>query len=95
MGKLSYDTLDAIEKLPCYIEQEGQNCVAMHAPKNRASDQGEARWYDAECSSEKPFICQAFGVSSPYTLTVSTALDMLGGYIVGAGTVHSSQSTQV
>lgn len=69
--------------------------MAIHAPKNRASDQGEPRWYDAECASEKPFVCQAFGVSTPYTLTVTTELDMLGGYIMGAGTVQSSTFAQV
>ncbi|CAN0376988.1 unnamed protein product, partial [Ectocarpus sp. 12 AP-2014] len=63
--------------------------------RKRAADQGEARWYDDECEAEKPFVCQAFGISTPFSLSVSTELEMAGGYIVGAGTVTSSTFAQV
>lgn len=69
--------------------------MAIRGSKRRAADQEEARWYDDECGSEKPFICQAFGISKPFLLTVSTELRLAGGYLVGAGTVMSSTLAQV
>ena len=69
--------------------------MAIRGSKRRAADQREARWYDDECGSEKPFVCQAFGVSKPFLLTVSTELRLAGGYIVGAGTIMSSTLAQV
>lgn len=69
--------------------------MAIRGSKRRAADQGEARWYDDKCDSEKPFVCQAFGISNPFLLTVSTELQIAGGYIVGAGTVISSILAQV
>lgn len=75
--------------------QVSENCVAIRGSKRLAADQGEPRWYDDHCDSEKPFVCQAFGVSTPFFLTVSTELRLAGGYIVGAGTIVSSTSAQV
>lgn len=69
--------------------------MAIRGSKRRAADQGEARWYDDACDAEKPFVCQAFGVSEPFFLTVSTELRLTGGCIVGAGTVISSTLAQV
>lgn len=77
------------------IGQAGENCVAIRGSKRRAADQGQARWYDDECDSEKPFVCQAFGISNPFSLTVSTELQLAGGYIVGSGTIISSTLAQV
>ncbi|CAM9787351.1 unnamed protein product, partial [Hapterophycus canaliculatus] len=78
-----------------FESDEAQHCVAIQDSKKQAQDQGEARWYDDECESEKPFVCQAFGVSTPFFLTVSTELRIAGGYLVGAGTVISSTLAQV
>ena len=69
--------------------------MAMRNSKRRAADQREARWYDDECDSQKPFVCQAFGVSKPFVLTVSNQLRLAGGYVIGAGTIVSSTSAQV
>lgn len=69
--------------------------MAIRGSKRRAADQGEARWYDDECDTERPFVCQAFGISTPFLLTVSTELQLAGGYIVGAGTIVSSTFAQV
>ncbi|CAN0486179.1 unnamed protein product, partial [Ectocarpus sp. 12 AP-2014] len=76
-------------------DEAGEHCVAMQGSRKRAADQGEARWYDDECEAKKPFVCQAFGISTPFSLSVSTELEMAGGYIVGAGTVTSSTLAQV
>ncbi|CBJ49166.1 hypothetical protein Esi_0207_0025 [Ectocarpus siliculosus] len=76
-------------------DEAGEHCVATQGSRKRAADQGEARWYDDECEAEKPFVCQAFGISTPFSLSVSTELEMAGGYIVGAGTVTSSTLAQV
>eukprot|EP00752_Nemacystus_decipiens_P010621 g9459.t1 len=76
-------------------DEAGENCVAIRGSKRRAAEQEEARWYDDECGSAKPFVCQAFGISNPFSLTVSTELKLAGGYIVGAGTVVSSALAQV
>ncbi|CAM9742517.1 unnamed protein product, partial [Scytosiphon promiscuus] len=75
-------------------DEAGEHCVAIQHSKRQAQDQGEARWYDDECQSEKPFVCQAFGVSTPFFLTISTELKIAGGYLVGAGAVISSTLAQ-
>lgn len=67
----------------------------MKGSKKLAKEQAEARWYDTECDSEKPFVCQAFGISTPFSLTVSTELSIAGGYITGAGSLISSTLAQV
>ncbi len=69
--------------------------MAVRSPRRLAADQGEARWYDDDCETEKPFVCQAFGVSTPFSLTVSGELQLAGGYVAGAGTVISSTLAQV
>lgn len=67
----------------------------MKGSKKLAKEQTGARWYDTECDSEKPFVCQAFGVSTPFSLTVSTELSIAGGYVTGAGSLISSTLAQV
>lgn len=69
--------------------------MAIQGSRRRATEQAQGRWYDAECDFEKPFVCEAFGVSTPFSLTVSTELYMAGGYIAGAGTVVSSTLAEV
>lgn len=69
--------------------------MAIRGSRRRASEQEEAQWYDAECELEKPFVCQAFGISTPFLLTVSTELVFAGGVVIGAGTVMSSVLAQV
>ena len=69
--------------------------MAIRSSGRIAAEQGEARWYDAKCELLKPYVCQAFGVSQPFSLTVSTALNLAGGHIIGAGSVISSVSAKV
>lgn len=69
--------------------------MAIRSPRRLAADQGEARWYDDDCETEKPFVCQAFGVSTPFSITVSTEFQLAGGYVAGAGAVISSTLAQV
>lgn len=69
--------------------------MATQGSRKRAFEQGEAQWYDTNCEVEMPFICQAFGISTPFKLTVSTELDLAGGYVVGGGMLISSNLAQV
>lgn len=75
--------------------QGGENCVAVKGSRKLAKEQTEARWYDTECDMKKPFVCQAFGVSTPFSLTVSTELTIAAGYVTGAGSLISSTLAQV
>lgn len=67
----------------------------MRSLSKSALDQEEGGWYDDECEAEKPFVCQAFGVSTPFSLTVASQLRILGGYIIGSGMVESASDAQV
>lgn len=76
----------------------GRGCVALRASTRRVLYAREAGWYlgkGDDCGSERPFVCQAFGVTAPLSLTASEELLILGGHVIGSGTLLSPTSAQV
>lgn len=52
----------------------------------------QGSWNDVACSLKKPFVCQHYGESKQFSLTVSGTASVSGGQLTGAKLVFNSDS---
>ncbi|CAM9153453.1 unnamed protein product, partial [Discosporangium mesarthrocarpum] len=94
-GDVTYRAWDRWEPNNQTHAEGGEDCATIRGGRWRPLHQVEGRWNDELCSLELPSVCQAFGSSTPYSLTVTSQLIISGGYLWGSGTVYSQSEMQV